>query len=384
MHYPPVPYPPNTADVDLGEHPDAGLASCESASSSSPPAPKSTQDDPMPRPRSPRTARSPFKRPAPTSSPSHDARLGSTPSAHARSASPTPHRAAEFTWSQPVAPSKRARAPAGFPFKAPKSARSPVGERSSKRRKGAVEEDPTKMLSADPRSTRSLATPTRSSSTTSSSTSPSSSPSTSPFPTSRPFPTPTRTTSALVADYRAALADEATFRGITEAELRESLARRDEDEGEDELRPLDVELRERGWGAPREGGGSRRERLSMRSTVGGGGGAARSPSPPPASTSSHPTKRSRAAAAAASTLRKAFRAPRPVERAPSPPSGEDDDDELLVALDRAIAASSVRSGSGTARRGGSGASTGAGAAAAGGAAGRAGASGALAPGRAGS
>ncbi|GAA5916841.1 hypothetical protein JCM8208_007000 [Rhodotorula glutinis] len=385
MHYPPVPYPPCITTASVDEHSRAPSTSSEAASSGSPPATDSTQSANLQPPTSPRTARSPFKRPAPTSSPSPDARLTSSSRTRAPPFWPAARHVNKLTWSEPVSPSKRLRAPAGLPFKAPQSVSSPASGRSSKRRKGALKEGSTTMSTASKRTSRSLATPPRASSPSSppSSPSPSSSPTTSPFPTSRPFPTPTRTTSALVADYRAALADEAAFRGITEDALRESIKRREEDEGEDELRPLEVELRDKGWLAPREGG-SKRGRAA-RSTADGDDGAApssSSSSSPPASTQPSPAKRTRTTAAA-STLRKAFRTPRPLERPPSPsPPPSKDDDELVAALDRAIAATPVRYGGGGGGRGSArqGEGTRAGAAAGEGA----GAGGAAAPAQAGS
>ncbi|GAA5856808.1 hypothetical protein JCM9279_002023 [Rhodotorula babjevae] len=151
MHYPPVPYPPCIALQGTAEQPDAAAASSEAASSSSPPTTKSTQNHPVPRLPSPRTFRSPFKRPAPTSSPSRGTRSRSHSGALARSPSPTPHHVGSFTWSEPVTPSKRVRAPAGLPFKAPLSSSSPAGECSSKRHKGALEDSSTRkcvLLSA--------------------------------------------------------------------------------------------------------------------------------------------------------------------------------------------------------------------------------------------
>ncbi|GAA5856810.1 hypothetical protein JCM9279_002024 [Rhodotorula babjevae] len=180
--------------------------------------------------------------------------------------------------------------------------------------------------------------------------------------------------SALLADYHAALADEAAFRGITEAELRASIKQREQDEGEDELRPLDVELRDQGWGSPQRGAGSKRARAAGSSADGGGGGgggAAPSPSSSPTSPAQlSPAKHARATAAAL-TLRKAFHTPRPAVRAPPPPPPHEDD-ELLDALDRAIAATPASVGGGG--RGSAGA--GAGRRSAGGGGGRAGTSGA--------
>jgi len=93
-----------------------------------------------PPPPTPRTVRSPFKRPAPTSSPAPGTRFAFPAGAHARSSSPTSQHIGTFSWSQPVQPSRRVRAPAGLPFKAPERVSSPVGEHSSKKRKGAVKE----------------------------------------------------------------------------------------------------------------------------------------------------------------------------------------------------------------------------------------------------
>ncbi|BGP50203.1 hypothetical protein JCM10450v2_006119 [Rhodotorula kratochvilovae] len=57
-------------------------------------------------------------------------------------------------------------------------------------------------------------------------------------------PSRARTTADLVAEYKRSLADEAAFRGVSEAELRAGREGDDERGEEERLRPLEVEVRE--------------------------------------------------------------------------------------------------------------------------------------------
>lgn len=161
----------------------------------------------------------------------------------------------------------------------------------------------------------------------------------------RLFASHLRTTDDLVADYHAALADEAAFKGVSEAEVLTSRAEtcggeRPEQE-EDELRPLDDEVR--AMRPPRtSGSGAKRGRVTR--TQGDSEVAGRSNTD---TTPKRATKRRRRAddpapsVSPSGPLRRAFVLPRrlPPQREPVQ---DESDDELLEALDALIAATPAR------------------------------------------